>query len=46
MKQWLKWFIHNTIVHPVMPFMPKKLALKIHDKNANWAFKAQEKEVV
>lgn len=38
MKQWFKDFVHNCIVHPVMPFLPKKLANTLHDKNANWAF--------
>lgn len=41
MKKWLKWFIHNSIVHPVMPFLPKKLAIKLHDKNGDWAFGEQ-----
>lgn len=38
MKQWLKSFVHNCIVHPSMMFMPTKLAHKFHDTNANWAF--------
>lgn len=38
MKQWFKDFVHNCIVHPVMPFLPKKTANRLHDKNANWAF--------
>ena len=32
-------FIHNSIVHPIMPFLPKKTAIKLHDKNGEWAFK-------
>lgn len=38
MKQWLKEFIHNCVVHPSMMFMPTKWAHKLHDKNADWAF--------
>lgn len=38
MKQWLKDFTHNCIVHPLMMFIPKKLAHNLHDRNANWAF--------
>lgn len=35
---WVKDFIHNCIVHPMMPFMPKQLANRFHDWNATWAF--------
>ena len=38
MKNWIKSFVHNCIVHPAMMFMPKKLAYEMHDHNANWAF--------
>lgn len=38
MKQYLKEFVHNAIVHPLMMFMPVKAAHKMHDRNANWAF--------
>lgn len=38
MKQWLKSFVHNCVVHPAMPFLPVKVANWLHDKNANWAF--------
>ena len=38
MKQWLKDFTHNCIVHPMMMFLPRKWAQELHDKNANWAF--------
>lgn len=37
MKQWLKSFVHNCVVHPAMPFLPVKVANWLHDKNANWA---------
>lgn len=38
MRVWLKSFVHNVIVHPLMQFMPKELGTKLHDKNADWAF--------
>ena len=38
MKQWLKSFVHNCVMHPAMPFLPVKVANWLHDKNANWAF--------
>jgi hypothetical protein len=38
MRQWLKSFVHNVIIHPLMQFMPKELGAKLHNKNANWAF--------
>lgn len=38
MKQWLKEFTHNCIVHPLMMFLPKKIGIKIHNLNADWVF--------
>lgn len=38
MKQWLKSFVHNAIVHPLMMFLPKDYAHELHDRNADWAF--------
>ena len=38
MKQWLKEFIHNCIVHPLMIVLPSDKATRLHDVNANWAF--------
>ena len=35
---WGKDFIHNCLVHPLMPFMPKQTANRFHDWNATWAF--------
>tara|TARA_R110000850_G_scaffold234518_1_gene359443 strand:+ start:110 stop:283 length:174 start_codon:yes stop_codon:yes gene_type:complete len=39
MKQYLREFVHNVIVHPLMMFIPTKLGNIIHDRNADWAFK-------
>jgi len=38
MKQWIKDFVHNCIIHPIMPFIPRKWGDELHDRNANWAF--------
>jgi len=38
MKQWLKEFIHNCIVHPLMIVLPSDKATRLHDVNANWCF--------
>jgi len=38
MKNWLKSFVHNVIVHPLMMVLPTDLAHYMHDKNAYWAF--------
>jgi hypothetical protein len=38
MKSYLKEFVHNCIVHPLMMFMPASYATAMHDKNADWAF--------
>lgn len=33
-----KSIVHNVLVHPILPFLPRKLARKIHEKNALWAY--------
>lgn len=38
MRQWFKDFVHNCIVHPMMPFLPVAIANALHDRNATWAF--------
>ena len=38
MRRWIKDFIHNCIIHPMLPFMPVRVADLIHDRNADWAF--------
>lgn len=43
MNNYLKAFIHNAIVHPLVMFLPSKLADRIHDANAKWAFTKGEK---
>ena len=37
-KQWTKDFIHNCVVHPMLPFLPTELGDKLHDRNGKWAF--------
>ena len=38
MKKWFRSFVHNALVHPLMPFLPEKWGTKLHDRNAAWAF--------
>jgi len=38
MKQWLKDFVHNCVIHPLLPFLPISIGNNLHDKNATWAF--------
>ena len=38
MKKWFKAFVHNSCVHPLMPFLPPRFATHWHDVNATWAF--------
>lgn len=41
--QWLKYVVHNCIVHPILPFVSKHTANTLHNKNADWAFKMSTK---
>lgn len=38
MKQWLKEVVHNCICHPLLPFIPRKLAYDWYRINGKWAF--------
>ena len=38
-KQYLKEFVHSGVVHPLMMFLPSKYRKRMHDRNADWAFK-------
>ena len=35
---WIKSFVHNCLVHPLMQFLPAQVGTELHDRNANWAF--------
>jgi hypothetical protein len=43
MKQWLKDFVHNVIVHPLLMVLPIKLGNKLHDANAKWCWGDNER---
>ena len=43
LKQWLKEVLHNCVVHPIMPFIPSKLACELHDRNADFTFGKQNR---
>jgi hypothetical protein len=38
MKQYIKEFTHNVFVHPLMMFLPKQYANRLHDWNSNWCW--------
>lgn len=42
MKQWLHEFVHNCLVHPLLPFLPRDLAIKFHRWHAIYAFGGEE----
>lgn len=35
---WIRDFIHNCLVHPLLPFLPTEMGDRLHDVNAQWAF--------
>lgn len=39
MKQWLKELVHNTLVHPILPFLPRRWAMALHHRNALWTWR-------
>ena len=38
LKQWLKGFVHNCLIHPMLPFLPEKFGDNLHEKTGAWAF--------
>lgn len=36
---WLKDFLHNCVIHPLLPFLPRKLGDLLHEVNGKWAYK-------
>ena len=42
---WIKDFVHNCIIHPVMPFLPVRMANDVPDWHANWAFRDRYDEL-
>lgn len=37
-------FIHNCLVHPLLPFLPTETGDRLHYRNARWAFEGTESE--
>lgn len=35
---WLRYVAHNSVVHPMMPFLPTAWTTPLHDVTARWAF--------
>jgi len=42
--RWVRDFIHNCLVHPLLPFLPTEMGDRLHDRNARWAFEDTESE--
>ena len=38
MMAWFKYFTHNCLIHPLMPFLPDKIGARLHNWNAQWVF--------
>lgn len=38
MRDFIKNLIHNGIVHPMLPFLPDKIADELHKVNGEWAY--------
>lgn len=38
MRHWIKNVVHNSVAHPLMPFLPSELGTELHDVTARWAF--------
>lgn len=36
---WFRDFVHNCLVHPLLPFLPYGIGDQLHNINANWAYK-------
>lgn len=35
---WWRDFVHNCIVHPILPFIPRKVGDALHERNGHWAY--------
>jgi len=38
LQQWLLEFFHNCIIHPLLPFLPRDVAHKLHECNGVYTF--------
>jgi hypothetical protein len=41
---WVKVAIHNCLIHPLIPFIPKACAAQLHERNGKWAYSEDEDE--
>lgn len=42
---WFRDFVHNCLVHPLLPFLPYGIGDQLHNINANWAYKETNEEL-
>lgn len=38
MIQWLKELVHNCMIHPLLPFLPKRWAERLHNWHGDWTY--------
>lgn len=41
MRRWFRGFVHNTLIHPWLPFLPRHVGNWLHDASREWAFPDQ-----
>jgi hypothetical protein len=41
MMAWFKYFTHNCLIHPMLPFLPYGMGERLHAWNARWAFETE-----
>ena len=42
MTQWLKELLHNCVIHPILPFLPRRWAIALHRWNGEWTFGGED----
>lgn len=43
--RWLKRATHNILVHPILTFLPRNLARKLHNTHAYWVWGETNKDI-
>ena len=39
LRQWGREFVHNCLIHPLLPFLPRRVGDALHERNGKWAFR-------
>ena len=40
--KWIHELIHNCVIHPLLPFLPRDIAIKLHKWHAHYAFGGED----